>query len=98
MDRSWLTGTAGNATHAILCAVGQNLRLLLRAITAFLPLITQTLLTWLRVLCSFWLNPAPLPEPCALTACSMEPPSSHKAIFFSTNYVVARIIDRTLVA
>lgn len=35
MDRSWLTGTAGNATHAILCAVGQNLRLLLRAITAF---------------------------------------------------------------
>ena len=38
MDRNWLKGTAGDAMHAILCAAGQNLRLLLRAIAAFLRL------------------------------------------------------------
>jgi hypothetical protein len=35
MDRNWLKGTAGDAMHAILCAAGQNLRLLLWAIAAF---------------------------------------------------------------
>ena len=29
MDRNWLKGTAGDAMHSILCAAGQNLRLLL---------------------------------------------------------------------
>ena len=42
MDRNWLKGTAGDAMHAILCAAGQNLRVLLRAIAAFLRLNVQT--------------------------------------------------------
>jgi IS5 family transposase len=44
MDRNWLKGTAGDAMHAILCAAGQNLRLLLRAIAAFLRLDLRALL------------------------------------------------------
>jgi transposase, IS5 family len=62
MGRNWLKGTAGDAMHAILCAAGQNLRLLLRAIAAFLRLNAQTLLAWLRSLCSSWLNPLPWPK------------------------------------
>ena len=50
MGRNWLKGTAGDAMHAILCAAGQNLRLLLRAIAAFLRLNVQTVLAWLRSL------------------------------------------------
>jgi transposase, IS5 family len=44
MGRNRLKGTAGDAIHAILCAAGQNLRLLLHAIAAFLRLNAQTLL------------------------------------------------------
>ncbi len=57
MDRNWLKGTAGDAMHAILCAADQNLRLLLRAIAAFLRLDVPTLLTWLRSLYWSWFNP-----------------------------------------
>ena len=35
LDRNWLKGTAGDAMHVALCAAGQNLRLILRAIEAF---------------------------------------------------------------
>lgn len=35
MDRNWLKGSAGDAMHVVLCAAGQNLRLILRAIAAF---------------------------------------------------------------
>ena len=59
MDRNWFKGTAGDAMHAILCAAGQNLRLLLRAIAAFLRLNAQTLLACLRSLWWYWLNPLP---------------------------------------
>ena len=34
MDRCWLSGSAGDALHAVLCAAGFNIRWLLRAITA----------------------------------------------------------------
>ena len=59
MDRNWLKGTAGNAVHVILCAAGQNLRQLLRAIAACLRLHVWTLLTWVRSLCSSWVNLLP---------------------------------------
>ena len=59
MDRNWLKGTAGDAMHPILCAVGQNLHLLLRAIPAFLRLDARTLLAALRSLCGSWMNPLP---------------------------------------
>ena len=36
LDRNWLKGSAGDAMHVVLCAAGQNLRLILRAIEAFL--------------------------------------------------------------
>jgi IS5 family transposase len=49
MDRNWLKGIAGDAMHAILCAAGQNLRLLLlRAIAAFLCLNIWMLLARLQ--------------------------------------------------
>jgi len=32
MDRCWLSGKLGDALHAVLCAVGYNLRWLMRAI------------------------------------------------------------------
>ena len=32
MDRCWLSGAAGDALHAVLCAAGFNIRWLLRAI------------------------------------------------------------------
>ncbi len=35
MGRNWLKGSAGDAMHVVLCAAGQNLRLILRAIAAF---------------------------------------------------------------
>jgi hypothetical protein len=35
LDRNWLKGQAGDAMHVVLCAAGQNLRLILRAIEAF---------------------------------------------------------------
>jgi len=38
MGRNWLEGTMSDAIHAILCAAGQNLRFLLRAISTFLHL------------------------------------------------------------
>ena len=63
MGRNWLKGTAGDAMHAILCAAGQNLRLLLRAIAAFLRLNAQTLLARLRSLYWSWLNPLPDESP-----------------------------------
>jgi len=34
MDRCWLSGSAGDALHAVLCAAGFNIRWLLRAIAA----------------------------------------------------------------
>ena len=34
MDRCWLSGSSGDALHAVLCAVGFNIRWLLRAIAA----------------------------------------------------------------
>ena len=34
MDRCWLSGSAGDALHAVLCAAGFNIRWLLRAIVA----------------------------------------------------------------
>ena len=49
LDRCWLKGELGDALHAVLCAVGYNLRWLLRAIargpldTAFLRLIGRLL-------------------------------------------------------
>jgi IS5 family transposase len=48
MDRNWLKGIASDAMHAILCAAGQNLRLLLRAIAAFLCLNMWMLLARLQ--------------------------------------------------
>jgi IS5 family transposase len=35
LDRNWLKGSTGDAIHVVLCAAGQNLRLILRAIEAF---------------------------------------------------------------
>ena len=35
LNRNWLKGSAGDAMHVVLCAAGQNLRLILRAIEAF---------------------------------------------------------------
>ena len=35
LGRNWLKGSAGDAMHVVLCAAGQNLRLILRAIAAF---------------------------------------------------------------
>ena len=57
MDRNWLKGAGGAAMHSLLCAAGQSLRLLLRAIAAFLCLHVQTLLA--RVQSLYWsrLNP-----------------------------------------
>jgi IS5 family transposase len=34
LDRNWLKGNTGDAMHEVLCAAGQNLRLILRAIEA----------------------------------------------------------------
>ena len=34
MNRCWLSGSSGDALHAVLCAAGFNIRWLLRAITA----------------------------------------------------------------
>jgi hypothetical protein len=48
MDRNWFKGTGGDAMHAILCAAGQNLRLLLRAIAAFLRLDLRAVLEWFK--------------------------------------------------
>ena len=48
MGRNWLKGTAGDAMHAILCAAGQNLRLLLRAIAAFLRLDLRGVMEWFK--------------------------------------------------
>ena len=62
VDGLRLKGTAGDAIHAILCAPGQNLRLLLRAIAVFLRLNVQALLAWLRSLGWYWLNPLPGPN------------------------------------
>jgi hypothetical protein len=36
LDRNWLKGKIGDAMHVVLCAAGQNLRLILRAMEAFL--------------------------------------------------------------
>lgn len=36
MGRNWLKGEQGDAMHAVLCAAGQNMRLLLRAIEAII--------------------------------------------------------------
>jgi IS5 family transposase len=36
LDRNWLKGSKGDAMHVVLCAAGQNLRLILRAMEAFL--------------------------------------------------------------
>jgi hypothetical protein len=36
LDRNWLKGKVGDALHVVLCAAGQNLRLILRAMKAFL--------------------------------------------------------------
>lgn len=38
LNKNWLKGTHGDAYHAILCAVGMNMRQLLRAIEAFLKI------------------------------------------------------------
>ena len=43
MDRNWLKGRAGDAMHVVLCAAGQNLRLILKALQAFI-------LRWILVL------------------------------------------------
>ena len=59
LDRNWLKDTVGDAMHAILCAAGQNLRLLLRAIGGLLRLDVSTLVAWLRSLHLSWLNPLP---------------------------------------
>ena len=52
-----LKGTAGDAMNAILCAAGQNLRLLLRAIAAFLRLDPRVVLEWFRSLRLFLFDP-----------------------------------------
>ena len=35
LDRNWLKGRIGDAVHVLLCAAGQNLRLILKALKAF---------------------------------------------------------------
>ena len=37
MDRCWLRGASGDAVHAVLCAVGYNLRWLMRAVARLRP-------------------------------------------------------------
>jgi hypothetical protein len=63
MDRNWLQGTGGDAMHAILCAAGRNLRLLLRAIAAFLRLDLRVVLEWFRSLCWSLMNTLPGQDP-----------------------------------
>jgi IS5 family transposase len=43
VDCNWLKGQAGDAMHVVLCAAGQNLRLILRAIEAFLRAVFRRL-------------------------------------------------------
>lgn len=54
MDRCWLQGAVGDALHALSCAVGYNIRWLLRAITrlglAGLFCVLSTVLAWLGCL------------------------------------------------
>jgi transposase, IS5 family len=48
MDRCWLSGAAGDALHAVLCAAGFNIRWLLRAIVRRgLKAVFLRLLAWL---------------------------------------------------
>ena len=35
LNRNWLKGSLGDAIHVLLCAAGQNLRLILRALADF---------------------------------------------------------------
>jgi hypothetical protein len=58
--RNWLKRTAVDAIHAILCAADQNLRLLLRAIAAFLRLDTQRVVEWLKSLRLSWADRRPI--------------------------------------
>jgi IS5 family transposase len=52
MDRCWLQGATGDAIHAVLCAVGYNLRWLLRAIIAkgIKPLFLCLFAWWIQAL------------------------------------------------
>ena len=50
MQRCWLKGQTGDALHAVLCAVGYNLRWLLRAIVRLGLGPVLFVLTWLRCL------------------------------------------------
>ena len=67
MDRCWLSGSSGDALHAVLCAAGFNIRWLLRAIAAkglkaFLLALSQWAL-WQR-----WMASALQSAPAALAA------------------------------
>jgi hypothetical protein len=61
MDRNWLTGIAGDAMHAILCAAGHNPHLLLRANATSLRLYLLVDLEWFKPLELF------PPDQCAAT-------------------------------
>jgi IS5 family transposase len=61
MQRCWLKGQTGDALHAVLCAVGYNLRWLLRAIVrlGLGPLLLA--LAWLRCVPEIWQEALPAP-------------------------------------
>jgi len=61
MQRCWLKGQTGDALHAVLCAVGYNLRWLLRAIVrlGLGPLLLA--LAWLRCVPELWQEALPAP-------------------------------------
>ncbi|SAL88184.1 hypothetical protein AWB74_08443 [Caballeronia arvi] len=61
MQRCWLKGQTGDALHAVLCAVGYNLRWLLLAIVrlGLGPLLLA--LAWLRCRSEIWQETLPAP-------------------------------------
>ena len=44
LDRNWLKGVLGDATHAVLCGAGHNLRMIFRKLRLFCTLVLVALL------------------------------------------------------
>ena len=59
LNRCWLKGATGDAMHVLLCACGQNIRLLLRYLQRFLRQILDALLHCFTVVATPWLDNDP---------------------------------------
>jgi hypothetical protein len=88
LDRNWLKGKAGDAMHVVLCAAGQNLRLILSAIEAFFAryiIDVQKRLSWNGAPPRLWgLNSIQCDRTITRLAVPFDKPGNHKCLWLPT--------------